>query len=139
MGRRGQRNGIGEWVKIKIDAYRGASEYTTTPFGIREVGIIPGYAKSEKTWVENNRVKTLLLIVQSPPLSYPKGREWVVYRLNLKDGNQLQYFDLPISTIEYNDTPMQKTVWVKIEEIYKGTKYDDTCISELVLGGVCSN
>ncbi len=132
-------NGIGEWVKIKIDAYRGASEYTTTPFSIEEIGIIPGYAKSEKTWLENNRVKTLLLIVHSPPPLYSKKLEWVAFRLLLQDNNKLQYFKLPDNKIASNDSPMTKIAWIKIEEIYEGTKYDDTCISELVLYGGCSN
>lgn len=132
-------SGIDEWVKIKINANRGISEVTSTPFSIREVGIISGYAKSEKTWTENNRVKTLLFIVHSPSLSHPIKHEWTAFRLNLKDENKLQYFKLPEDLVESNDNPMTKTVWIKIEEVYKGTKYDDTCISELVLRGGCSN
>ena len=50
-------DGIGEWIKISIDAYTVLSEITTTPFEISKIAIIPGYGKSEKTWVENNRVK----------------------------------------------------------------------------------
>src|SRR5690554_3573 len=50
-------DGIGEWVKININAYSSRSEFTTTPFDIFEIAILPGYAKSSKTWSENNRVK----------------------------------------------------------------------------------
>lgn len=34
-----------------------------------------------------------------------------------------------------NMCPMENTTWLKIEEIYKGSKFDDTCISEIVLIG----
>ena len=133
-------SGIGEWVKIKIDAYGG--DVTSTPFSIREACIIPGYAKNEKTWIENNRIKSLLLVIYSPPLYYPvdpEWPEWVILRLKLKDQNKLQWFKIPEELIVSNDNPMTKTVWIKIEEVYKGMKYDDTCISELVLSGGCSN
>lgn len=128
-------NGVGEWVKIKLDAIKDSP--SSTPFSVRKVGIIPGYAKSQKTWIENNRVKSALFIVHSPPLSYPKEYEWVVYRLLLKDVNKLQLFVLPDDKIETNQNPMTKTVWLKILDVYKGTKYDDTCISEIVLIGGC--
>lgn len=128
-------NGIGEWIKIKLDAKKVSP--SSTPFSVFEVGIIPGYAKSKKTWEENNRLKTALLIVHSPPISYPKEFEWVVYRLRLKDENKLQYFTLPDDMLETNSNPMTKTIWLKIEDVYKGTKFDDTCISEVVLVGGC--
>lgn len=128
--------GIGEWVKIKIEAEKDSP--TTTPFSITKIGIIPGYAKSTDSWENNNRVKTLLVIIHSPPpLSIPKN-EWVVYRLILKDVNMLQVFDLPEETRVSNE-PMIKNVWIRIESIYKGKKYDDTCISEMVLVGGCSS
>lgn len=128
-------SGIGEWIKIKLDAEKVSP--SSTPFSVFEVGIIPGYAKSQKTWEENNRLKTALLIIHSPSISYPKEHEWVVYRLNLKDENTLQYFTLPDNMLETNSNPMTKTIWLRIDDVYKGTKYNDTCISEIVLVGGC--
>jgi hypothetical protein len=132
----GVKGGIGEWVKINIDAYSKLSEYTSTPFSLDEIGVLPGYAKSSKTWSENNRVKKLLVVAHSPKLAQ---NEWVVYRLNLKDEAKLQIFTIPDDKVGYSIQIMKKEIWIKIEDIYKGTKYDDTCISEFVAVGGFSN
>ena len=129
-------DGIGEWVKVSIDAYSSLSEFTSTPFSLDEIAIMSGYGKSEKTWVENNRVKKLLVVAYSPRLS---ENEWVIYRLNLQDENKMQVFEIPNDKIGYSFTTMKKVVWLKIEEVYKGTKYEDTCISEFVAVGGFTN
>ncbi len=127
-------SGKGEWVKLKLDAEK--ISHSSTPFSIRTIGIIPGYAKSQKTWYENNRVKKMLVVIYTPA-SATQENEWVALRLFLKDVNKLQLFEIPIDYIAYNFDPMTKTVWFKIEDVYPGTKYDDTCISEIVLRGGC--
>lgn len=129
-------NGIGEWVKINIDAYSELSEYTSTPFSLEEIGVLPGYSKTTKTWIENNRIKKLLVVAHSPKLAQ---NEWVVYRLNFKDEDKLQVFKIPDDKVGYSIQIMKKEIWIKIEDIYKGTKYDDTCISEFVAVGCFSN
>jgi hypothetical protein len=128
-------NGIGEWIKIRLDAIRDSP--SSTPFSVTEVGIIPGYGKSSKTWIENNRVKTATLVVYSPPPSNPQEYQWVGFRLKFQDKNEVQYFVLPDRTKAINLDPMTKEVWLRIDEVYKGTKYDDTCISEVILMGGC--
>ncbi|MCL6592306.1 MAG: hypothetical protein K6U80_20475 [Firmicutes bacterium] len=133
------KGGIGEWVKITINAESALSEYTSTPFSIFKIGILPGYAKSQKTWSENNRVKKLLVIIHSPQLSAPEENEWVAFRLNLLDEIKVQVFNIPDDKIGYNFNGMKKEIWIKIEEIYKGTKYDDTCISEFIAVGGFTN
>jgi len=125
-------DGIDEWVTVKLDAKKESP--TTTPFTIHWIGVIPGYAKNQKTWEENNRVKTALLIIYSPNAAYS---EYVVCRLKFKDINQLQIFHLPNDLTAPNQEPMTKTLWLVIKEIYKGTKYSDTCISEMVIRGGC--
>ena len=129
-------DGIGEWVNIQIDAT--LESPSTTPFSVRKIGIIPGYSKSQKTWNENNRVKSALLVIYTPS-AFPKENEWVVYRLKFEDIDKLQIFKFPIEKIAANLDPMTSTVWFKIEDVYKGTKYQDTCISEIVLMGACSS
>lgn len=131
----GIKGGIGEWIKIGIDAHTGYS-VTSTPFSVIEIGVIPGYAKSSNTWSENNRVKKLLVIIYSPQPSFHEENEWAVFRLNLNDENKLQVFRIPHNKIGINELDgMKKVIWIKIEDIYKGTKYDDTCISEFVAVG----
>jgi hypothetical protein len=129
-------NGVGEWIKINIDAYSSVSEVTSTPFSLDEIGVLPGYAKSSKTWLENNRVKRLLVVAHSPKLAQ---NEWVVYRLSLKDEAKIQVFKIPDDKVGYSIQIMKKEIWIKIEDVYKGTKYDDTCISEFVAVGSFSN
>jgi hypothetical protein len=128
-------NGIGEWIKIEIEAGSWLEEITTTPFSIISIATIPGYGKSEKTWIENNRVKKLLVVIYTPPQAVPEENEWVVLRLNLRDENKFQVFTLPVDLMTSSIDEMKKTVWLKIEEVYKGTKYEDTCISEFVMSG----
>lgn len=128
----GVKGGIGEWAKISIDAYFSLSEYTSTPFSLEKIGVLPGYAKSSKIGSENNRVKKLLVVAYSPKLAQ---NEWIMYRLNLKDKDQLQLLEIPDEEIGFSMSYMKKTIWIKIEDIYKGTKYDDTCISEFVAVG----
>ena len=129
-------DGIGEWIKVQLDAT--LESPTSTPFSIYQVGVIPGYSKNQKTWIENNRVKSVLIVIQSPS-GFPRENECVVFRLKLKDSNKLQIFNIPVKKVAGNYLPMTKTVWFKVEDIYKGTKFKDTCISEIVLMGACSS
>lgn len=131
-------SGIGEWVKININAE--VESVTSTPFSILEIGVIPGYAKTKKTWLENNRVKGLTIVIHSPQPSAPPENEWVIYHLDLKDENILQVFDLPYKKMSVSVGHVKrKEIWIKITDIYKGSKYDDTCISELVIMGAFSS
>lgn len=131
-------SGIGEWVKISIDAYSSLAEFTSTPFSLSKIAVLPGYAKTKKTWEENNRVKKLLVVsYSSSPAIF--GKEWAVYRLHLKDEAKVQIFDIPTYEMSVNLEEMKKEIWIKIEDVYKGTKYDDTCISEFVAFGAFSS
>jgi hypothetical protein len=123
-------DGINEWFSIKLDAKRDSPDAT---FTIAQFYMIPGYAKSQKTWKENNRVKTALLIIHSPKASFS---EYIVCRLQFVDTMKLQVFTLPLDLMVPN-YPMSKTVWLVIEDVYKGTKYSDTCISEVAIEGSC--
>lgn len=125
-------DGFNEWVTVKLDAEKHSP--SSTPFTIHWIGIIPGYAKSQKTWEENNRVKSALLVIYSP--GAPRW-PYVVCRLKFKDYNGLQVFHLSNELAAPNMDPMAKTLWLVIEEVYKGTKYSDTCISEMVVRGGC--
>lgn len=128
-------DGIGEWIRIEINGHR--ESHTTQPFSIWTVGVIPGYAKNQKIWEANNRVKKALLVIYSPD-SFGGKNTWSAFRLHFIDKNAMQLFDIPVEYIGRN-MPMKKTVWFMIEEIYKGNKYDDTCISELFFKGGYSN
>lgn len=128
-------DGIGEWVSININAVK-----DDRPVGMLYFGMIPGYLKSDKSWEENNRIKTALLVIETyVGYNIKKGveeYEYPVLRLKFKDYKGLQVFDL----LDYGAPPTfePKRLWLIIEDVYKGTKYRDTCISEVVITGTCA-
>jgi len=58
--------------------------------------------------------------------------DYAILRLKFNDFKGLQVFN--IGNYERLFAPKKK-IWIIIEDVYKGTKYDDTCISEMVIGG----
>ncbi len=111
-----QGDGIGEW--IKIDFLRSAT--------VSGMYIKNGYFRTEDRLVQNNRVKRL--------------------KVHFSDGTN-EVFDLP-DPINENFNQMTNgqgykinfskkiiTSYVKVEilEVYKGTKWKDTCISDILL------
>lgn len=121
--------GIGEYIDF-IFPYHAAR--ATTCY------IANGYNKNETTWRNNSRVKTFNL--------YENDK--LIATVNLKDTRDLQSFELPhkipnrpdntpypSSDQEANSKPEIHLKFV-ITEVYKGDKYDDTAISELIFDGV---
>ena len=100
---------------IEPDIYDGYMRYT-------QICIVNGYAKNEKTWTENGRVKRLLMCVEDRPYAY----------LELEDTINPQYFTLPFDAIKAADS-VEIHFEFTIEEVYAGTKYDDTCLTGLVI------
>lgn len=89
---------------------------------VNQVAIINGYAKNDKLWKNNNRVKTLKLTIDDTKQ----------YILELEDTKDLQLFD-----INYKNDNITKKINMKFEilEVYPGEKYDDTCITSIYLEG----
>jgi hypothetical protein len=96
------KGGIGEWVEVSFD----------NPVLINSISLTNGYAKNEVSFINNNRIKTITI----------------------------DYFDGYKRKIILNDTmksqtiPINKTIQkfkLTIEEIYKGIKFNDTCLSEM--------
>lgn len=129
-------NGIGESISITescgdgrkwegdgtVNFYEGDIEPDILDGYIRytEICIVNGYAKNKKTWEENGRVKRLLMYVEDKPYAY----------LDLEDTLYPQYFKLPINDIKAADCVDVHFKFV-IEDIYSGTKYEDTCLTGL--------
>lgn len=123
-------NGIGEWIFMQFSPRREHSEYLY-PVGLEDFALIPGYQKNSVIWEENNRVKSAILVFKK--LEYESGKEvykYTVLRLHFKDSMELQVFKIS----QYNQLAHDE-IWLIIEDVYKGTKYNDTCISEIVLSG----
>lgn len=105
-------DGIGESVTFTFEA-------NSPP--ITTVEIHNGYMKSDKLWQENSRVKELKL--------YVNGEFYAT--LMLKDIQNKQIFD--IGRIESKNTEL--VFKFEIISVYKGEKYEDTCISEIEFNG----
>ncbi len=99
-------DGIGEWIELELEHEE----------MISEIYIANGYQSSEKSFNLNNRVKKL--------------------RLDFSDGSSYEftlsgkYSDQPES-IELPDSVTASSVRITILSVYSGTKYNDTCISEI--------
>lgn len=87
-----------------------------------EICIVNGYAKDEKTWEENGRVKQLLMYVEDRPYAY----------LDLEDTILPQYFTLPEDDIKVINGGMLE-VRYEITDVYPGSLYEDTCLTGLVM------
>jgi VWFA-related protein len=96
--------GIGEWVQFGFDA----------PKTLKAMKIIAGYTKTPAVYQANNRVKKLMLV-------FSDGQSQTV---SLADqyGFQRVLID--------RDKPT-RFIKLVIMEVYKGSRYDDTCISEI--------
>ena len=87
-----------------------------------EICIVNGYAKNQKTWEENGRIKRLLMYVEDEPYAY----------LELEDTIYPQYFLLPPDDIKVAEGD-EITFRFVIEDVYPGTTYEDTCLTGLVI------
>ncbi|XDD51263.1 hypothetical protein AB3N59_05720 [Leptospira sp. WS92.C1] len=105
--------------------------------------ILNGYGKSEETYYNNNRIKKGTLKIYEARIGdalsglfFEKDPTFVIQKeLNFKDEPKLQIVDL---SFELKDRPKEKQVdelglfyIFTIDEVYKGKKYNDTCISKL--------
>ena len=115
------------WVEGKKD--EGIGEYLEYYFKndsprITEIIISNGYMKSEETWKNNNRVKKLKLYVNGVPFGI----------LNLKDSRTDQYFEMGILGHNKNGTDL--ILKFEILKVYKGSKHNDTAITEIYFDGI---
>lgn len=89
----------------------------SSAFSISKITINNGYCKSEKLFNENARPKKL-------KLTFDNGKSVII---SLHDGyeNRLQEAEfIEVTT---------RTVTIEIMDVYNGSKYEDTCISEIKL------
>ena len=108
--------GIGEYL---VYHFKGVCPRITT------VKVLNGHVKNEKVWRENSRVKQLKVYFNDTPLCI----------LDLKDSRTLQCFE--VGTLGYNDANAPDwTLKFEIVDVYPGTKYQDTVISELYFDGI---
>lgn len=99
---------------------------------ITQIIVVNGYVKNDKTWKENSRVKKLKLYIDGKPKAI----------LLLEDVKNEQYFTVdPIGYAERdNYDELLKKPWYSIKfeilEVYPGSKYQDTAITEIYFDGI---
>ena len=113
-GAKGQ--GIGEYL---VYEFAGACPRITT------VKILNGHVKSEKAWRENSRVKKLRMYYKNEPYAI----------LELEDSRTEQDFEVGVLGPHDGNAP-KWTLKFEILEVYPGSKYQDTVISELWFDGI---
>jgi hypothetical protein len=112
----GRNGGINESLTLTL----------TKPAHVNQIGIVPGYAKSQELYFANSRVRELEVTVNnSPPISVTLPDEFV--ESGLYDYRGYALIDLP--TYSGN----ARTITLTIRKVYPGSKYNDLCISELLL------
>ena len=87
--------------------------------------VVNGYVKSEQAWQENSRVRQLKV--------YYNNRPYKV--LNLKDMRGMQIFK--VDTLGYHQEGAKDwSLKFEILDVYPGTKYEDTAITEIHFDGI---
>jgi len=130
------KGGINEWVEFTFKNQAGVSGFT----------IVNGYMKSESTYYENNRIKEIQLDIKEKKkekantftFTFEDSEYQPLYFENLIDRlDWIDFFDhVSDDAISiYNNTDSEnyiEKVRITILDIYPGTKYNDSCISEIL-------
>ena len=109
-------HGIGEAITIVVP---GNQDYLSAT----SIEIINGYIKSDAAWEENSRVKKLAVSVD----------DMYIGDLQLEDSKEVQRFEIGVYPLNRSS---DLKVILEILEVYKGSKYEDTLITELTLDGI---
>lgn len=97
-------DGIGEWIEFSSKK----KQYITG------INILNGYCKSETLYYENHRPRTIEIKFDGMSVEMELDDLYNVYQ-----------------NIEFAEPVESKTVRIIIKDIYRGTGYDDCCISEI--------
>ena len=140
-------DGYGEGQTLSF--YSDDCEYCECPDSISRIGIINGYAKSDATFKNNSRVKDFEImtteVVTEEAYRSDNGYYNVelhpgdpscddsyhankIYRFTMKDTKDEQFFSFGGKKAILNMT-------LTIKSVYKGAKYKDTAISEILFYG----
>ncbi len=99
--------GEGEWIQLSAAGIQ----------TVQGIEIVNGYCKSEEIYIKNNRVRDIRI-------TFDDGTSET---FSLKDDfGRYQNFD-------FSEPKNTTAVKMEILSVYKGVKYQDTCISEVIL------
>ncbi len=141
--------GINENIKIDFTPYTAGGKIEGSTL-INKIGIINGYSKDKDTFKSNNRVKKIRITYNyrlhldeiegknSNPNDKVLGslginefndqelrdKEKILGEYLLEDKMEMQY-------IQFDEPLLASYIKITILDVYKGDKFDDTCISEV--------
>lgn len=127
--------GFKEWLRfdIKFTIDDKNDEYKSG-VSMPVVLIYPGFGMSEDLFYKNNRLKTVVLMVTAKEEYYntkTKKKEYVkftsAHRLIFEDINKYHLFRIE----DPYTIAREFEIYLYIEDAYKGSKFDDTCISDI--------
>ena len=98
-------DGINEWILLKSDS----------ELEVNGIEIVNGYTKSDDLYMSNNRIKKVKLEFSD----------------NTEIEKELEDDMSNYQTIAFEKTVITDYIKITIIEVYKGEKYNDTCISEI--------
>ena len=110
--------GIGESIEIK-QMYMGSGEAELSFYSIC---IVNGYAENETKWKENGRVKSLKLYFEGEYMGL----------ITLEDTMNPQYIDISAVQMRVGNG-FDANFKFEIADVYEGSKYDDTCLTGIVI------
>ena len=110
--------GVEEYLEFKFDF----STLKTTKYYINTIIVNNGYSKTKELWKANSRVKELEISLN----------DQFHTSVTLEDVQKMQVLKIP--KIQFEAQKIYK-IKCKILDVYMGTKYKDTAISELVFVG----
>lgn len=123
-------NGVNEQIVIDLDDYKLAA-----------IGIVAGYAKNGQVYWANNRVKKVRIereVVNGgdPTKTSVETEEKLLKDLSvLETPDKNNFFKVLNLVGDYGGYVEVRKVTITILDTYNGTKYNDTCISEILLMG----
>ena len=131
------------WVEAKPDFGKNEKIKIECNGSITQLLLVNGFRKSEKTYYENNRVKKIALYVDGTRLgemTFPDRPYHQVDASNILDEGELlnlnpDFFTNNSGKVWSNASAFypNKNIEIEILEIYPGSKYNDTCISDIYL------
>ncbi|MFZ1083715.1 MAG: DUF4424 family protein [Terracidiphilus sp.] len=112
----GKNHGIGESVTLTL----------AKPSHVDQIGIVPGFAKNHQLYFANNRIEQLDVSVNGgPPSTVTLPDEYISFSPYSQKGYHL------IDLAPYAGPA--KTITLTVRKVYPGTRFNDTCISEILL------
>lgn len=142
-------SGINENIKIDFAPYTAGGKIEGSTL-VSQIGIINGYAKSKEVFMSNNRVKKIRIsyysrlglegyntqeLMQNDKILGSSGiqsnnnydpilNEVILGEYLVEDKMEMQY-------IQFDEPLLASYIKITILDVYKGDKFDDTCISEV--------